>query len=194
MKKPRLFDPKSIDVLEVEERKIWQNPEEILKTIEIKPEFVVADLGCGSGFVTVPLSRKAMRVYGIDIQKEMLKFLENKIRKLKIENIKLLLSKENEIPLANESVDLLVSINALHEFGDKERMVEEIGRVLKPGGKVLIADFKKEKTGFGPPVALRVSRKQATNLFEKKGFTTLKRENLSYNYLLVFSKKNLGAD
>ena len=190
MKKLHLFDPKSIDILEREERKIWQNPDEILKTIEIKPEFVVADLGCGSGFLTVPLSRKTMRVYGIDIQKEMLEFLEQKIRNMKIENTRLLLSKENEIPLGNESVDLLVSMNALHEFNDKERMVEEIKRVLKQDGKALIADFKKEKTDFGPPVAIRVSKKQATKLFEKKGFTTLKRENLSYHYLLVFSKKN----
>jgi ubiquinone/menaquinone biosynthesis C-methylase UbiE len=190
VKKPRLFDPKNIDFLEMEERKNWQNPEDILKTIEIKPESVVADLGCGSGFLTVPLSQKAMRVYGIDVQKEMLKFLEHKIHDLKIENIRLLLSKENEIPLGNESVDLLVSMNTLHEFDDKERMVEEIRRVLKQDGKALIADFKKEKTGFGPPAAIRVSRKQATTLFEKKGFTTLKRENLSYHYLLVFSKKN----
>jgi len=189
VKESHLFDPKNIDVLEMEERKIWQNPEEILRMIEIKPEFVVADLGCGSGFFTVPLSREARKVYGIDIQKEMLEFLEQKMRNLKIENIQPLLSKENEIPLRDESVDLLVSINTLHEFDDKERMVEEMRRVLKQGGKALIADFKKENTGFGPPVAIRISRKQATNLFEKKGFTTLKRENLPYHYLLVFSRK-----
>jgi len=190
VKESHLFDPKNIAVLEMEERKIWQNPEEILRTIEIKSEFTVADLGCGSGFLTVPLSRKARKVYGIDIQKEMLEFLEQKMRSLKIENIHPLLSKENEIPLGNASVDLLVSMNTLHEFDDKERMVEEMKRVLKQGGKALIADFKKETTGFGPPVVIRVSRKQATNLFEKKGFTTLKKENLPYHYLLVFSKKN----
>lgn len=99
MKKSHVFNPKNIDVLEMEERKIWQNPEEILGTVEIKPNFVAADLGCGSGFFTVPLSRKVKKVYGIDIQKEMLEFLEQKIRKLKIKNIEPRLSRKNEIPL-----------------------------------------------------------------------------------------------
>lgn len=190
MKKSHLFDPKNIDVLEMGERRIWQDPEEILGTIEIKPDFVAADLGCGSGFFTVPLSRKVKKVYGIDIQKEMLEFLEQKIRKLKIKNIEPLLLRENEIPLKNESVDLLVSMNTLHEFDDKERMIEEMRRVLKQGGKALIADFKKKNTGFGPPVAIRISKKQATSLFEKKGFTTLKKQDLTYHYLLVFSREN----
>ena len=190
MNESHLFDPKNIDVLEMQERKIWQNPEEILGTIEIKPDFVAADLGCGSGFFTVPLSRKVKKVYGIDVQKEMLEFLEQKIRRLKIKNIELLLSRENEIPLEDESVDLLISMNTLHEFDDKKRIIEEMRRVLKQGGKVLIADFKKENTGFGPPVAIRVSKRQATRLFEKKGFITLKKQDLMYHYLLVFSKVN----
>ncbi|UCD26131.1 MAG: methyltransferase domain-containing protein, partial [Candidatus Bathyarchaeota archaeon] len=97
MKGSHLFDPKRIAVLETEDRKIWQNPEEILKTIEIGPKFVVADLGCGSGFFTVPLSRKVAKIYAVDIQKEMLESLEQKIRNLKIENIKPLLARENEI-------------------------------------------------------------------------------------------------
>jgi ubiquinone/menaquinone biosynthesis C-methylase UbiE len=189
MKKSHVFNPKNINVLEMEERKIWQNPEEILGTVEIKPDFVAADLGCGSGFFTVPLSRKVKKVYGIDVQKEMLDFLEQKIRKLKIKNIEPRLSRENEIPLENESVDILVSMNTFHEFDDKERMVEEMRRVLKQGGKVLIADFEKENRGFGPPVAIRVSKKQAISLFEKKGFTTLKKQDLMYHYLLVFSKE-----
>jgi ubiquinone/menaquinone biosynthesis C-methylase UbiE len=189
MKGPHLFDPKKIDVLETEDRKIWQNPEEILRTVEIKPKFVVADIGCGSGFFTLPLSRKVARVYAVDVQKEMLESLEQKIRNLKIQNIKPLLAQENEIPLGNKSVDLLVSMNTLHEFDDQERMVVEMGRILKHGGKALIADWKKESTGFGPPVAIRVAIEQAVGLFKKKEFTLLKKENLPYHYLLVFSRK-----
>ena len=189
MKGPHLFDPKKIDVLEREDRKIWQNPEEILRTVEIKPKFVVADIGCGSGFFTLPLSRKVARVYAVDVQKEMLESLEQKIRNLKIQNIKPLLARENEIPLGNKSVDLLVSMNTLHEFDDKERMVVEMGRILKDGGKALIADWKKENTGFGPPVPIRVAIEQAVGLFKKREFTLLKKKNLPYHYLLVFSKK-----
>lgn len=188
MKKPHVFDPKNIDVLEMEARKTWQNPEKILGAVETKRDFVAADLGCGSGFFTVPLSQKVKKVYGIDVQKSMLEFLEQKIQKLGIKNIELLLSKENDVPLSDESVDFLVSINTLHEFSDKKRMIDEMRRVLKGSGIALIVDFKKKDTGFGPPVAVRVSKKQVINLFEKKGFTHLKTRNLKYHYLLVFSK------
>lgn len=183
-----LFDAKNIGVLEMEDRKVWQNPEDILGVVEIKPEFVAADLGCGSGFFTVPLSKKVKKVYGIDVQKEMLQFLEQKIRKFNIKNIEPLLSKINKIPLKDESVDLLVSMNTLHEFDDKERTIMEMKRVFKHGGMALIADFKKERTSFGPPVAIRVSKKHAINLFEKNGFAITKKRDLTYHYLLVFSK------
>jgi ubiquinone/menaquinone biosynthesis C-methylase UbiE len=188
MKKPHVFDPRHVAILEMEERRLWENPDKVLSAVEVKPNFVAADLGCGSGFFTMPLSKKVKKVYAIDVQKEMLNFLEQKIQGLHIKNIEPLLSKENKVPLEGESVDLLVSVNTLHEFSDKERMVEEIRRVLKQNGKALIADFKKENTAFGPPVTIRVSEKQAIKLFEKKCFTTSKTQNFLYHYLLVFSK------
>lgn len=188
MKKSHVFNPKNITVLEMEDRKLWQNPEEILGATEIRPDFVAADLGCGSGFFTIPLSKKVKKVYGIDVQKEMLDFLSQKIQRLKIKNIEPLLSRKNEIPLENESADLLISINTLHEFDGKEKMIDEMRRVLKQDGKLLIVDFKKEDTGFGPPVAIRVSKKQAMILFEKKGFTLVNTRSLTYHYLLVYRK------
>jgi tRNA/tmRNA/rRNA uracil-C5-methylase (TrmA/RlmC/RlmD family) len=71
---PHLFDPRNIDALESENRKIWQNPEDILDKIETNPNFVAVDLGCGSDFFTIPLSRSVVKVYGVDVQKEMLDF------------------------------------------------------------------------------------------------------------------------
>ncbi len=68
-------------------------------------------------------------------------------------------------------------------------MIGEMGRVLKRGGKALIVDFEKKNTGFGPPVAIRISEEQARSLFEKKGFITLKKRRLKYHYLLVFSEQ-----
>jgi ubiquinone/menaquinone biosynthesis C-methylase UbiE len=191
MREAHLFDPKNIDILEMENRKVWQDPEEILKSVGTKPDLIAADLGCGSGFFTVPLSRKVRRVYAIDIQKEMLDFLKEKVERLKIKNVELLLSKEDEIPLEDESLDLLISINTLHEFGNKKRMIEEINRVLKYNGDALIVDFKKEDTRFGPPVAIRISKDSAIDFFEKKGFVTLQARMLSYHYLLVFRKKKV---
>ena len=84
MKESHVFDPKHIGILESEDRKTWQNIDEILGLIDLKQNYVVADLGCGSGYFTVPISRKVKNVYGVDVQKEMLEFLEQKIQEQKI--------------------------------------------------------------------------------------------------------------
>jgi ubiquinone/menaquinone biosynthesis C-methylase UbiE len=188
MAESHIFDPKHIDALESEDRETWQNPEEIIELLVLKPSYVVADLGCGTGYFTIPLSRKVKKVYGIDIQKEILTFLEQKIRKQNIGNIETLLSTENEIPLQNESIDLLLSVNTLHEFRDKDAIVREMRRVLRADGRAAIIDFKKEDTGFGPPVSIRLSTEQAKQLFKRNGLTALKTHDLKHHYLIVFGK------
>lgn len=188
MTESHIFDPKHRAILESEDRKNWQNPQEIIELLELKPSAVVADLGCGTGYFTVPIARKVTKVYGIDIQKEMLTFLEQKIQKQKIGNIETLLSKENEIPLQDESVDLLLSVNTLHEFRHKEAIIDEIRRVLKADGLAVIIDFKKEISDVGPPISHRISKEQAKRLFKEKGLTTLKTHDLKLHYLLVFGK------
>lgn len=189
MKESHVFDPKNIAALESEERKTWQNPREIIGQLDLKPTQIVADLGCGSGYFTIPISQKVKKVYGIDIQEEMLNFLKQKIQTQRISNIETLLSKEYEIPLGNSSVDLLLSINTLHEFRYKEKIINEIRRVVKPGGKVVIVDFKKESTGFGPPVSIRLSKEQARSLFAKGGLKVMKIHELKHHYLMAFQKE-----
>jgi len=189
MKSSHLFNPEHISVLEAEDRKVWQDPEEILTAVEIKPSYVVADLGCGSGYFTVPLARRVKMVYAIDVQKEMLDFLEDKIKKQKIKNVKLLLTEPNEIPLESESVDLLLSVNTVHEFDNKAKIIKEMSRVVKKNGKLLIVDFQKKETGFGPPVEIRVSKTRAIRLFAEGGFRLSTAKLLPYHYLLVFIKE-----
>ena len=188
MAESHIFDPKHRAILDSEDRKNWQNPKEILKLLELKPSYVVADLGCGTGYFTVPLSYKVKKVYGIDIQKEMLTFLEHKIQQQKIGNIETVLSKENEIPLKNKSVDLVLSVNTLHEFRYKEAIIDEMRRVLKADGRAVIIDFKKEISDSGPPLSHRISKEQAQRLFKEKGLITLKTHDLKLHYLLVFGK------
>ena len=188
MKRSHVFDPAHIEILESEERKLWQKPDEILGAVEFERNWIAADLGCGSGYFTVPLAYRVKKVYAIDVQKEMLGFLEQKIKKLGVKNIVLLKSKQNEIPLDDGSVDFLMTVNTLHEFGDRAKMIQEMKRVLTQRGVLLIVDFKKENTGFGPPVSIRVAKERAVNLFEDNGFKLKNEKDLPYDYLLVFVK------
>lgn len=188
MKRSHIFDPAHIAVLESEDRKMWQNPERILGAVDLQSSWVAVDLGSGSGYFTVPLSQAVRKVLAVDVQKEMLGFLEAKIQRLGIKNVELRLSKPDKIPVEESSVDFLMSVNTLHEFGDRDKMIGEMWRILKKGAKLLIVDFKKEETGFGPPVSIRLTKERAINLFERRGFTLSKATDLPYHYLLVFVK------
>ena len=84
-------------------------------------------------------------------------------------------------------VDFLISVNTLHEFENKDHMINEMRRVLKPDGKALICDFEKRDTGFGPPVLNRLSRNESTTLLENTGFKILQVHSLKYHYLIVLS-------
>ncbi len=99
-----------------------------------------------------------------------------------------MLSGKDEIPLENESVDLLITVDTLHEIPDKNKIIEEIRRVLRPKGQAVIVDFKKEGTGFGPPITIRVSQDQARHLFEEKGLTALKSHEVQHHYLIDFRR------
>jgi ubiquinone/menaquinone biosynthesis C-methylase UbiE len=188
MNPPHTFDPAHIAVLESEDRRIWQNPEDILGAIKLEHNWVAVDFGCGSGYFTVPLARRVKKVYAIDIQKEMLSFVKDKTERLGIRNVELRLSRPNEIPLEDETVDFLLSVNTLHEFDDKLRTIEEMKRVVKHKGNLLIVDFKKQKTDFGPPVRIRVAEKKAISLFESYDFALLDTKDLPYHYILTFTK------
>jgi ubiquinone/menaquinone biosynthesis C-methylase UbiE len=188
MKQSHIFDPAHIAVLESEDRKMWQNPDRILRAVDLQSSWVAVDLGSGSGYFTVPLSRAVRKVLALDVQQEMLDFLRAKLQRLRIANVELRLSKPDKIPVEENSVDFLMSVNTLHEFGDRDKMIGEMWRILKRCAKLLIVDFKKEDTGFGPPVSIRVTKERAVRLFEKKGFKLSKATELPYHYLLVFVK------
>lgn len=188
MKKSHVFDPAHIAVLESEDREMWQNPDKILGAVDLQPDWLAVDLGSGSGYFTVPLSQAVRKVLAVDVQKEMLNFLRSKIQRLGIENVELRLSKPDKIPVEEGSVDFVMSVNTLHEFGDRDKMIGEMWRILKKDGKLLIVDFKKEDTGFGPPVSIRLTKERAVKLFERRGFTLSKASELPYHYLLVFVK------
>lgn len=84
--------------------------------MELTGEIVIADLGCGTGFFSIPASRRVKKLFALDIQQEMLDILRDKIKKEKITNIEAILSEESSIPLFDKSVDILLMANVFHEL------------------------------------------------------------------------------
>lgn len=153
----------------------------------------VADVGCGTGFFTIPMAKLVGdqgKVFAIDVQEKMIALLNEKIQKLKIKNIETFVSTEENIPLPNESVDLALMASVLHEL-DSYVTVREVYRFLKPQGVLAVLEWKKEESPleFGPPIWERLTPDQTREIVEKIGFEVKDVSLIGpYHYLLISVK------
>ena len=128
------------------------DPEEVLKQLKLEKNMTACDFGSGSGGWALPLAKKLEegKIYAIDILEEPLSALRAKIKLGKILNIEVIKSDvEKTSRLLPESCDLVLMTNLLFQCENKKSALEEGKRVLKPGGKILVVDWK-EETPLGP--------------------------------------------
>jgi len=124
-----------------------QPPEKVIERSGIKENMVAAEIGCGSGAFTTFTARavgKNGTIYALDIQQDMLDQLKKKLEKEQfkdIKNIKLLLGSAYELPLDDESVDIVYFVSVFQEIPDIPRVLKETKRVLKENGVLAISEF-----------------------------------------------------
>ncbi len=169
------FDPRKRAFLDDPKRLFFENPEVILSEAGVKPGEVVADIGCGTGFFTIPLARhvgKTGTVYALDTSPTMIKKLQ--IRTKYLEQVKPTHSKENRFPLETESIDFVLLVNMVHELENWKLFFKEVGRVLKRGGRVCVVDFKKKKMSMGPPLKVRLTEARLREMLQLSGYRSIK--------------------
>lgn len=169
------FDPRERSRLDDPKRFFFENPDAILSEAEVKPGQVVADVGCGTGFFTLPLARYVGEngiVHALDTSLTMIKELQKRTRNLN--QVRPIHSKENKFPLGDERVDFVLLVNRVHELEDWKLFLKEVKRVLKPGGRICVVDFKKKQMDFGPPFEVRLTRKRLQQMLHHSGFSKIK--------------------
>jgi ubiquinone/menaquinone biosynthesis C-methylase UbiE len=105
------------------------------------------DFGCGTGDFTLPAARKVGkngRVYALDYQERQLQIVQKRAGKAGLNNVQTVLS-EQKVKLPDESLDVVWMCDVLHEVREKRQVLEEVKRLLKPTGKLIIYDGLKEK-------------------------------------------------
>lgn len=187
-----LFPPDKIFLLE--EPRDWQDTREIMDRLRISHGDMIADIGAGSGYFTIPLASRVGdkgMVFAEEIQIEMVNFISKKVEKLGLNNIRVVFGKVEDPSLLDDFFNLVFLTNTYHELEKPILMLENIRKDLKYNGRLAIIDWDPEKKSpFGPPLDLRVSKETVINEVERIGFDLIERHRfMPYHYFLVFRKK-----
>ena len=187
------FDPSNKDKLESEERKNYFDLHDLLRWFAIGKGMTVADVGCGTGYCTVPLAALVGEegiVFACDLSEEMLDTLRDKVDRWNIENIIPIHSEENHLLLHEESVDFILLSFVFHELHSPADFLSEIKRVLKQGGKIGIIDWDKseahDKGAPGPSQEERISLSAAKKILLENDFGIAREKKLGdYHYAIL---------
>jgi ubiquinone/menaquinone biosynthesis C-methylase UbiE len=175
-----------------EERKQQHNPQTILDEAGVKKGMIIADLGSGPGFMTIPMAQMTGEkglVYAVDSSQTMLNGLKENIAKSEVNPniIKIVNSDVCHTTIPKESVDLVLFANVLHEVEDKKAFFKEVRRISKPAAYIVDVDWKKAQTKLGPPFKERLSEDEANRVLAENGFCAIKQIDIGpYHYEIIY--------
>ncbi len=159
----------------------------------MKPGDVVVDMGAGSGYYTVRLSKivgAQGKVHAVDVQPEMLTILGKRLKSEKITNVELVKGTETDPKLPANSVDLILMVDVYHEFTHPYEMTEAMVKSLKPGGRLVFVEFRLEDEKVPILTLHRMAEKQVLKEmapFPLRHVETQK--HLPWQHVIIFEKK-----
>lgn len=154
----------------------FADPAKNINFLELREGEHVADFGAGTGFYAIAAARKvgdSGRVYALDVQKDLLDKLRDKLKQDRISNIETIWADLDSVGgsnLAELSMDACIISNILFQSEDKNALVTEADRILKSKGRVMVIDWSDSYGGLGPTPSDIVTKEQVKNLFTPKGF------------------------
>jgi predicted methyltransferase len=168
-------------------RDAWQKPHEVIQALALKPDAVVADIGSGTGYFAVRFAHMVPggKVYGLDTEPDMVKYLAERAKREGLHN---LISGKAEPgdPRLPEKADLVIFVDVVHHIDGRERYFSRLRDSLKSGGRVAVIDFRMDSP-VGPPKAARIAPAQVKAELKQAGYA-LDTEHafLPNQYFLVF--------
>ena len=170
----------------------WQKPHEVIQALAIKSDSIVADIGSGTGYFSVRLAHVVPkgRVYGVDTEPDMVKYLADRAKREALNNVTSLSGKADS-PGLPVKVDLILMVDVFHHIANRGRYFTALKKSLKPGGRVALIDFN-EASPMGPPATARIPADKVKAELSQAGYTLAAEHTFLPNqYFLVFKPAKL---
>lgn len=169
------------------QRDAWQKPHEVIQALALKPDAVIADIGSGTGYFSARFAHMVPkgRVYGVDTEPDMVKYLAERAKREGLTNVIAVAGTPND-PRLPEKADLIILVDVFHHVGDRERYFRKLSESLKPGGRVAIIDFRMDSPE-GPPKRARIAPDRVKTELQGAGYALAQEHTFLPNqYFLVF--------
>jgi SAM-dependent methyltransferase len=168
-------------------RDAWQKPHEVMQALALKPDAIVADIGSGTGYFSARFAHMVPkgRVYGVDTEPDMVKYLTDRAKREGLNNVTAVVGAPDD-PRLPEKADLIIMVDVFHHVENRERYFRKLRDSLKPGGRIAIIDFRMDSPD-GPPKSARIAPDRVKSELKSAGYD-LAREHafLPNQYFLVF--------
>jgi ubiquinone/menaquinone biosynthesis C-methylase UbiE len=168
-----------------------EDPDRMLSALEIRKGSVVADVGAGVGYHAWRLAEivgPTGKVIAEDIQDGMIQLLKRNIEDRKLRNVEVVHGTPTDPKLPANSLDLVLMVDVYHEFSEPVAMMEHIQRALKPGGRVVLVEFRKEDPNVPIQPLHKMSVQEVRAELELLGFKFQRSlEFLPWQHILFFT-------
>jgi SAM-dependent methyltransferase len=180
-----------VNWLERPERMEEEEPDLALSILQIPKGATVADIGAGSGYMTLKMAQRVGptgRVFANDLQPQMLEILGRRLADRRITNVTLVQGTVDDPKLPPASVDLELLVDVYHEFSQPQAMLRRLREALKPDGRLVLLEYRKEDPAIPIRPEHKMSVAEAKLEVEHEGFTLSKvDEALPRQHILIFT-------
>lgn len=164
----------------------------MLAALEIKPGQTVCDLGCGNGFYSLQLASlvgECGKVVAVDIQQEMLHMLHERAKETGVANLDTVLGTPVDPGVPPCSMDVVLLVDVYHEFSHPEQMLAAIRRSLRPGGRMVLVEFRLEDPKVPIKLEHKMSKQQILKELLPGGFRlAAEHDRLPWQHMMFFER------